>query len=238
MRSRPLTTQQPTADTMPTSISPCAVVFDMDGLMFNTEDVYTLVGTELLRRRGHEFTPKLKDSMMGLPPEPTFKVMIEWHDLDESWEQLAVESNRIFLDVLPEHLAPMPGLFGFLEALEAAGIRKAIATSSKRELADACLSPFDLQPRFQFILTSEDVTCGKPNPEIYLKAAEKLGLPPQQTLVLEDSEIGCRAAVASGAFAVAVPGEHSRTHDFSTASLVVDDLADPRLYEALGIGPR
>ncbi len=222
---------------MPTSISPHAVVFDMDGLMLNTEEVYTLVGTELLRRRGHEFTAQLKDAMMGLPPEPTFKVMIEWCQLDESWEQLAVESNRIFLDVLPEHLAPMPGLFALLEALEAADIRKAIATSSKRELADACLSPFDLQSRFQFILTSEDVTCGKPNPEIYLKAAQRLGLEPRQTLVLEDSENGCKAAVASGAFAVAVPGEHSRTHDFSTASLVVDDLADPRLYEVLGIGP-
>lgn len=206
--------------------------------MFNTEDVYTLVGTELLRRRGREFTAELKNAMMGLPPEPTFKVMIEWHDLDESWEQLAVESNRIFLDILEEHLAPMPGLFALLEGLEAAGIRKAIATSSKRELADACLSPFDLQSRFQFILTSEDVTHGKPNPEIYVKAAQRLGLEPAQTLVLEDSENGCRAAVAAGAFAVAVPGEHSRTHDFSKASLVVDDLADSRLYEVLGIGPR
>ena len=221
-----------------TSIPPCAVVFDMDGLMFNTEDVYTLVGTELLRRRGREFTPQLKDAMMGLPPKTTFGVMIEWHGLDESWERLAVESNRIFLDVLPEHLAPLPGLFGLLDALEAADIRKAIATSSKRELADACLSPFDLQPRFQFILTSEDVTRGKPNPEIYLTAAQRLGLEPERTLVLEDSENGCRAAAASGAFAVAVPGEHSRTHDFSTASLVVDDLADRRLYEVLGIGPR
>ena len=175
---------------------------------------------------------------MGLPPKTTFGVMIEWHGLDESWERLAVESNRIFLDVLPEHLAPLPGLFGLLDALEAADIRKAIATSSKRELADACLSPFDLQPRFQFILTSEDVTRGKPNPEIYLTAAQRLGLEPERTLVLEDSENGCRAAAASGAFAVAVPGEHSRTHDFSTASLVVDDLADRRLYEVLGIGPR
>ncbi len=55
-----------------------AVVFDMDGLMFNTEDVYTLVGTELLRRRGHAFTSELKDAMMGLRPRQTFGVMIRW----------------------------------------------------------------------------------------------------------------------------------------------------------------
>ena len=206
--------------------------------MFNTEDVYTLVGTELLRRRGLEFTAELKDAMMGLPPRATFKVMIEWCALDDPWEQLAAESNQIFLGVLGDHLAPMPGLFALLETLETAGIRKAIATSSERELADACLSPFALQSRFQFILTSEDVTHGKPHPEIYLTAAERFDLKPEETLVLEDSENGCRAAADAGAFTVAVPSEHSRTHDFSAASLIVDNLADEKLYEVLGLSPR
>ena len=58
-----------------------AVTFDMDGLMFNTEDVYTLAGTELLARRGCSFTPELKDAMMGLPPRAAFEVVIDWHHL-------------------------------------------------------------------------------------------------------------------------------------------------------------
>jgi beta-phosphoglucomutase-like phosphatase (HAD superfamily) len=61
------------------------VVFDMDGLMFNTEEVYTRVGSELLRRRGRVFTPELKDAMMGLPPQPSFEMMIRWHGLTDSW---------------------------------------------------------------------------------------------------------------------------------------------------------
>jgi len=219
---------------MPT---PRAVVFDMDGLMFNSEDVYTLVGTELLRRRGHVFTPALKDAMMGLPPRETFGVMIRWCNLDDSWEELVPESNGIFVSLLDEHLAPMPGLMELLDQLEQAGIPKAIATSSGRQLADACLSRFDLPRRFEFVLTAENVTSGKPNPEIYLTAAERLGLDPEDVLVLEDSENGCRAAAASGAYAVAVPSEHSRTHDFSVASLVIDGLGDRRLYEALGLDP-
>ena len=215
---------------------PRAVVFDMDGLMFNTEEVYTLVGTELMRRRGHDFPDGLKDAMMGLTPQAAFEAMIRWHALDQSWEALMVESNAIFLGLLKDELAPMPGLFELLDALESAGIPKAIATSSDRRLADACLSPYDLQDRFQFVLTAEDVTHGKPHPEIYLTAARRLGPPPEETLVLEDSQNGCRAAVAAGAFTVAVPGEHSRDHDFGVASLVVDSLGDPRLYEALGLG--
>ncbi len=215
---------------------PHAVVFDMDGLMFNTEDIYTLVGRELLRRRGREFTDELKDEMMGRPPKAAFEVMIRRQDLDDTWEELAGESNRIFLSLLGEHLAVTSGLLELLDALEAARIPKAIATSSWRELLDACLSPFDLARRFRFTLTAEDITHGKPHPEIYLMAAERFGVRPAETFVLEDSQNGCRAAVAAGAFAVAVPGKHSREHDFSTASLIIDGLADQRLYEALGIG--
>ena len=212
-----------------------AVVFDMDGLMFNTEDVYTLAGTELLRRRGCQFTGELKDAMMGLPPQPSFGVMIEWHGLKESWEALASECNEIFSGLLSGRLAVMPGLIELLSALESAGIPKAIATSSCRQLTDACLTPFDLARRFQFILTAEDIVRGKPDPEIYLLAARRFGISPAEMLVLEDSQNGCKAAAAAGAFTVAVPGEHSRRHDFSVARLVAGSLADPRLFELLGI---
>jgi HAD superfamily hydrolase (TIGR01509 family) len=212
-----------------------AVTFDMDGLMFNTEDVYTLAGTELLKRRGRVFTPELKDAMMGRPPRAAFEAMIALHKLDEPWEPLAAESNDIFLGLLPKHMAAMPGLLELLSALEQAGIPKAIATSSDRRLADICLSAFQLAPRFRFILTSENIARGKPDPEIYLLAAERFGVPPAEMLVLEDSQNGCRAASAAGAFTVAVPGEHSRRHDFSGANLVIESLGDRRLYEALGI---
>ncbi len=217
---------------------PRAVVFDMDGLMFNTEEVYTQVGTELMRRRGRDFPDGLKDAMMGLTPQAAFEEMIRWHDLDDTWQELMPESNQIFVRLLEDQLEPLPGLFELLDGLERVGIPKAIATSSDRKLADACLTPFDLQRRFQFILTAEDVTHGKPHPEIYLTAAARFGLPPQQTLVLEDSQNGCRAAAAAGAVTVAVPGPHSLDHDFSVASLVVDSLDDPRLYEAQGIARR
>ena len=212
-----------------------AVVFDMDGLMFNTEDVYTAVGTRLLERRGHEFTNELKDKMMGLRPQPGFEMMIGHCNLSETWQELAAESNRLFISLLGERLAPMPGLLELLDALERAGIPKAIGTSSSRELVVACLDPFGMQGRFQFILTAEDIVNGKPDPEIYLTAARRFGVRPAEMTVLEDSQNGCLAAAAAGTLTVAVPAEHSRGQDFGSASLVVDSLADRRLYDALGI---
>jgi HAD superfamily hydrolase (TIGR01509 family) len=212
-----------------------AVTFDMDGLMFNTEDVYTLAGTELLARRGFRFTPDLKDAMMGLPPRAAFGAMIDWWQLQEPWDVLAAESDEIFLGLLSDRLATMPGLPELLDSLEKAGIPKAIATSSGRRLTEACLAPFQLAPRFSFILTSEDITRGKPDPEIYLLAARRFGVSPAEMMVLEDSQNGCRAAAAAGAFTVAVPGEHSRCQDFSMANLRIESLADARLCELLGL---
>jgi HAD superfamily hydrolase (TIGR01509 family) len=215
-----------------------AIVFDMDGLMFNTEDVYTTAGTELLRRRGHAFTPELKNVMMGLQSRPSFEAMIRYCNLSETWQELAAESNRLFMAFLPARLAPMPGLLKLLDTLERAGIPKAIATSSSRVLVDPCLEPFDMHKRFQFVLTAEDIAQGKPHPEIYLTAARRFGVPAAEMMVLEDSQNGCLAAASAGAFTVAVPGQHSREHDFSMASLVVESLADPRLYEAIGMAPK
>lgn len=220
---------------MTSNESPRAVVFDMDGLMFNTEDVYTAVGSELLRRRGHRFAKDLKDAMMGLPPQAAFEMMIDWHKLTDSWEALSDESEVLFMEYLHGILAPMPGLNALLDRLAAAAIPCAIATSSRRAVVDACLEPFDLHRRFRFILTSEDIARGKPDPEIYQKACGRLELEPRRVLVLEDSHNGCRSASAAGTVVVAVPGEHSRDHDFSMADLVADTLCDRRLYGLLDL---
>lgn len=208
-------------------------MFDLDGLMFNTEELHTDVGVELLRRRGKRFDAELKNAMMGRPGRVALRIMIDRLELSDTPEILMSESEEIFEDILNDRLQTMPGLLELLAALEAAELPKAIATSSGRSFVQNVLSRFELAPRFQFILTAEDVIDGKPHPEIYLKAAQRLELPPAQLLVLEDSQTGCRAASAAGAFTVAVPGLPSRDHDFSSASLVIDSLRDPRLYEVL-----
>lgn len=214
---------------------PTAVVFDLDGLMFNTEELYQDVGTELLRRRGYEFSRSLLDQMMGRPSVVALQIMIDTHQLDASVQMLLDETDDIFPAILEARLAPMSGLVELLDALERHNIPKAIATSSRRVFVERVLNRFNFQPRFAHILTSEDITEGKPHPEIYLKAAARLGVLPGEMLVLEDSANGCKAAVAAGAITVAVPGEHSRNHLFTGAALIADSLADERIYKLLGI---
>ena len=212
-----------------------AVVFDLDGLMFNTEDIYLQVGSEVLRRRNKQFTPELVDAMMGLRPAQAIARMIEWHDLTDTVEQIEKESRDIFTPLLDTQLAPMPGLIALLDAIESADIPKAIATSSSRRFAEEVLGRFDLIERFAFLLSAEDVHRGKPDPEIYQLAASRLGISTTAMLVLEDSQTGLTAAVASGACAVAVPGIHSARHDFSQATWIASGLSDPKIYALLSL---
>ena len=212
-----------------------AVVFDLDGLMFNTEMLYQQVGGEILRRRGKTFGPDLLDRIMGRRTHVALQMIIDWHGLPDTVETLSAESTEIFSGILDTQLRQMPGLSDLLDALEAANIPKAVATSSNRAFTLRVLGQFDLVSRFVFILTAEDVTEGKPDPEIYRTAAARLNVEPQQMLVLEDSYNGCQAAIAAGAFAVAVPGGHSLSHDFSGSNLIASSLADPRIYAALGL---
>jgi len=215
--------------------APRAVVFDLDGLMFNTEELYQEVGAELLRRRGYEFAQDLLDQMMGRPSHVALQIMIDTHTLRATVEELLAETDEIFPEILRQRLAPMPGLVELLSALEKNHIPKGIATSSRRAFVERVLGRFDYQAGFSPILTSEDITHGKPHPEIYLMAAERLSISPGEMLVLEDSQNGCRAAIAAGAMAVAVPGPHSRSHDFTGATLVANTLLDERIYRLLGI---
>ena len=215
-----------------------AVVFDLDGLMFNTEELYQEVGSELLRRRGKRFDADLLDAMMGRPANAALQLMIDWHRLDSTVEALSAETDAIFATLLDERLAVMPGLWELLAELDKAGIPTAIATSSGPNFVRAVLAKFELAPRFRLILTCDDIRQGKPHPEIYLLAASRLGFEPQELLVLEDSQNGCRAAVLAGTVAVAVPANHSRRHDFSGAALIAESLADPRLFALLGLAHR
>jgi len=210
-----------------------AVVFDLDGLMFNTEVVFTLTGTELLRRRGKPAPREVFDRMMGRRAAEAFQVMIDMMELTDSIPDLQQESEFIFRELLDEHLRPMPGLFALLHAIEGRELPKGVATSSSRGYLTEMLGRFSLADRFQLLLGAEDVTHGKPDPEIYRTAAARLDVEPSQMLVLEDSEAGTRAAAAAGAHIIAVPHEHCCDHDYSSAKAIARDLVDPVILNLL-----
>jgi HAD superfamily hydrolase (TIGR01509 family) len=208
-------------------------VFDLDGLMFNTEEIFNLVGAEMLSRRGKVMTPELVTRMMGRRGPESFAAMIEWHGLTDTVEQLLVEAEVLFRQFAAGRLAPMPGLHTLLELIESRRLKKGVATSSPRRYLHEILTPFDMLRRFDITLTAEDVTHGKPHPEIYLTAAARLGIAPSEMLVLEDSHTGSLAAARANTVAVAIPHRHSSYQDFDHVHFVAERLDDPRILELI-----
>jgi HAD superfamily hydrolase (TIGR01509 family) len=212
-----------------------AVAFDLDGLLFDTERLYEQVGTEVLARRGKTVPNDLFDQMMGRKAEVALQLMIDACELASTVNELARESAEVMFKLLATELATMPGALELLAALEAANIPKAVVTSSPRTFVDRVLGEFDLAKRFSFVLASEDVEEGKPAPDVYLMAAKRLGVAPAEMLVLEDSQNGCRAGVAAGAYVVAVPNSRTHAHAFDGVRFVATSLEDPRIFQVLGL---
>ena len=211
-----------------------AVAFDLDGLIFNTEEIFSQAAKQMIvERRGLKLPPDLFKNMMGRRAPESIGAMKSMLDLPESVEALIEEAWQSFFALLDQQLAPMPGLFELLAHLEHCSIPKAVATSSPRSYLERVMGQYELLPRFHFTLTAEDVVHGKPNPEIYLKAAHRLGVEPNEMLVLEDSETGSRAAAAAGAFVISIPHEFSRDQDFSVAQRIARKLNDELILQLL-----
>ena len=205
----------------------------MDGLMFDTESLYSDVGRELMRRRGFDYPDDLCHAVMGTPPETSFTTMIDWFSLSDTWEELQDESDAVFLELVKGGFSMMPGLPELLAEIERLGLPKAVCTSSAPKLAGPVLACHNMAPRFDFVLTAADVVQGKPNPEIYLKAAARFGIEPAEMMVLEDSVLGTEAALAAGALTFTVLAEHNISRSFPKETRLVNRLDAPRVLAAL-----
>lgn len=211
-----------------------AVCFDMDGLLFNTEDLFDQVGIEMLEKRGKQLDLELVKRMMGQQAKVALQLFIDHYQLTETVADLQSETDELFDRILPDQLAPMPGAAALLEGLTQSGSRPlALTTSSGAKSVDRIMSIHDFSSHFSFRLTAEDIENGKPHPEIYETAAAKFGVATNEMLVFEDSENGCKAGVAAGAHVIAVPSKHSTLHSFEGCLYQVESLEDEKISNLL-----
>jgi HAD superfamily hydrolase (TIGR01509 family) len=191
------------------------------------------VASEALTARGKAFTPDIMKQFLGRRADEVVQLWKTIAGVEEPAEDFLADVRRRFYDVVDTVVHPMPGLFLLLDRLHRLALPAAVATSSRHSYADRLLVRHGLQNRFDFVLASEDVTRGKPDPEIYRLAAERFGVPAGTMLVLEDSPAGIAAANAAGAKSVGVPHEHSPEEGLRSADLVVTRLDDPTLLHLI-----
>jgi len=202
-----------------------AIIFDMDGLMIDSEKIYWSVGRQLARSFGKEVKDETLGRMMGRKPLDSVSLFAQELGLTESPEKLHAMREEAVKRELEKGVDPMPGLREVLAKFRPR-YKLGIATSAPRYLVDMVLNGLELTNAFDVIQTSDDVKYGKPDPEIYVKAMARLGVEPHDCVVLEDSSNGALAGKRAGAYVIAVPSQYTREQDFSFADYVATDLLD------------
>ena len=208
-----------------------AVIFDMDGLMFGTESAYSVVQTSMSEKRGKVFTNDIKRILMGKKADDVMKLMNDFWGKNEKVEDLLKEQGSELVCIYKDSVEKMKGLDDLITFLNQNNIRKCIGTSSRRFLVDVLLQKYGLENAFEFIVSGDMVEKGKPDPEIYNKCIENLGVSPSECLVLEDSLNGIKAGVAAGCNTCAIPSEYTKDEDFSAATMVCDSLGDQTIKD-------
>ena len=207
-----------------------AVVFDLDGLLLDTEQVWDDVRERLVRERGGRWHNRAQADMMGMSSTEWSRYLHDELGLAEPPEEL----NRIVVERMEErYRQQLPLVDGAAEAVRRLAGRwpLGLASSSNRPLIDLALDLMGVADLFRATVSSEEVDRGKPAPDVYLEAARRLGVKPEAAVAVEDSASGIRSAKAAGMGVVAIPNAHFPPPDD------VLELADVRLESLAALTP-
>jgi HAD superfamily hydrolase (TIGR01509 family) len=201
-----------------------AVIFDLDGLMVNSETLAHWAWSQVLARYGRRLDDEAFRETRGLRVVDSARFFCERFSLPIGPAEAMAERQRLFLEAVPARLRACPGLYPLLDELDARRLPLAVATSGERQYVTLALQTLGLERRFRAVVTGDEVERGKPAPDVYLLAAERLGVLSARCLALEDAPLGLESARAAGMVCVAVPGEWSTADEFPGAYRVVPSL--------------
>lgn len=182
-----------------------AFIFDMDGLLVDTEPLGRSTMTALLRGYNHEWRPDAGRNMAGRRLPELMEVVAEAYGLAVPVAELCQAFETQFIAAVQGQVAPLPGVHELIAFGRASGLKLALASSGWRHYVDAILIEAGLAGAFDAEVTGEEVARGKPHPDPFLLAAARLGVRPEQCVVFEDAPAGVEAAVAAGMHVVAIP---------------------------------
>ena len=179
-------------------------IFDQDGLMFDTEAIFSRGWAEAAERLGVTLPEGFRAAVTGSGGEATRRIIRDWLPGVDGGALLEMV-YRISYEIQSRTLPEKPGLHEILEFFRSRGVKMAVASSSHRAPVERNLQMSGVRPYFEAVISGEDLSRGKPDPEAFLTAAARLGLPPEDCYVFEDSFNGVRAGHAAGCCTIMIP---------------------------------
>ncbi|OLQ91292.1 haloacid dehalogenase [Vibrio panuliri] len=182
-----------------------AVLFDMDGLIFDTERVYKQSWQYAAQQQNLHLSDEFYQQFIGVQDADCERKLLEYFADDIDMPRYVQQRNQHFHRQRNQGIALKTGFSELFNQIKQCGLMTAIVTSSQRKEVEFNFASTTYLAQFDIIITAEDVPRGKPHPDCYLLACQRLNIPPNQSLVLEDSNQGVRAALAAGCLAVMIP---------------------------------
>lgn len=202
-----------------------AVIFDMDGVLIDSEPLHFEVDEMVLKLLQIDKGKHYLERFVGYTNPAMWKIIKEENQLEQSIEGLIELQMRIKLDFLEKNnFVAIDGVLELLNNIQAKKIPLAIASSSPRIFIEAVIVKIQIEKYFQIVVSGEEVPKSKPEPDVFLKAAELLDVKPERCIVIEDSKSGTLAAKSAGMKCVGFRNSNSGNQDLSFADLIVDDF--------------
>jgi HAD superfamily hydrolase (TIGR01509 family) len=203
-----------------------AIIFDMDGVLVDSEPLHTRATKQLLADCGLDWDERESAEYIGLTDVESFVALKSRHGLAGDPLDLASRWAERTIVLLQRHARPLPGVPAVPVALRAQGYRLALASSSRPPVMAATLDAIGARRLFEVVVSGAEVPRGKPAPDVFLEAARRLDVPPARCLVIEDSRHGVTAARAASMGCLAIPCATTRHQDFSHATARLGALSD------------
>ena len=214
-----------------------AILFDMDGVLIDSEPLHLRATQMALGDRARSFTQRDNEAFIGSTDPELFRVLRVLFDLDTPTAELVSRKREHLIALVRAEGRRLPGVPEIPLRLRSAGLRLGLVSASARPVIDAVLHAVGLHQAFDTVVSGDEVARGKPAPDGFLMASRRLATPPEQCFVVEDSRNGVLAAKAAGMTVAAVPGPATAHEDFSPADLILPSLeALPKVLDRNGNG--
>jgi HAD superfamily hydrolase (TIGR01509 family) len=210
-----------------------AVIFDMDGVIMDSEPIHYKIEKAILKNNFNEpFEFADHARFVGQTTQDLWRTICKERNLSQGFEILSLLDNADYMQELKSgDIQAVPGAIELIKRLHEIAIPMIVASSAIRENIEVVTDRFGITKYFQGYVSGQDLERTKPNPDIFLKAAEKLNIEPENCLVIEDAKHGVEAAKAAGMFCIGYRNLNSGDQDLSKADMIVDEIEEIKLNE-------